>query len=59
MIRFLKKYQKNGQPIRADGPKRHIIDKSGTPTMGGAIILLGLIVSVLCWGDLSNINILF
>ncbi len=54
MIRFLKKYQKNGQPIRADGPKRHIIEKSGTPTMGGVIILLGVIVSSLLWADLSN-----
>ena len=54
MIRFLKKHQKNGQPIRADGPKRHIIEKSGTPTMGGVIILLGVIVSSLLWADLSN-----
>ncbi len=46
-------------PIRDDGPEEHIIKKIGTPTMGGAIILFGLIVSVLCWGDLSNINILF
>ena len=57
MIRFLKKHQKNGQPIRADGPKRHIIEKSGTPTMGGVIILLGVIVSSLLWADLSNIYI--
>ena len=54
MIRFLKKHQKNGQPIRADGPKRHIVEKSGTPTMGGVIILLGVIVSSLLWADLSN-----
>ncbi|MBU92274.1 MAG: phospho-N-acetylmuramoyl-pentapeptide-transferase [Rhodobiaceae bacterium] len=54
MIRFLKKHQKNGQPIRADGPKWHIIEKSGTPTMGGVIILLGVIVSSLLWVDLSN-----
>ena len=46
-------------PIRDDGPEDHVIKKIGTPTMGGAIILFGLIVSVLCWGDLSNINILF
>jgi phospho-N-acetylmuramoyl-pentapeptide-transferase len=46
-------------PIRNDGPKDHIIKKIGTPTMGGVIILFGLLVSVLCWGDLSNISILF
>ena len=46
-------------PIRNDGPEDHIIKKIGTPTMGGLIILFGLLVSVLCWGDLSNISILF
>jgi len=46
-------------PIRDDGPKDHIIKKIGTPTMGGVIILLGLLISVLFWADLSNINILF
>ena len=51
--------QKILNPIRNDGPEDHIIKKIGTPTMGGVIILLGLLVSVLCWADLSNINILF
>ena len=51
--------QKIYNPIRDDGPEEHIIKKIGTPTMGGLIILLGLLVSVLCWADLSNINILF
>ena len=46
-------------PIRNDGPQDHIIKKIGTPTMGGLIILLGLLVSVICWGDLTNINVLF
>ena len=46
-------------PIREDGPSDHIIKKIGTPTMGGVIILIGLIVSVLLWADLSNIYILF
>ncbi len=46
-------------PIRDDGPEEHIVKKIGTPTMGGVIILIGLLVSVLCWGDLTNINILF
>ncbi len=51
--------QKILNPIRNDGPEDHIVKKIGTPTMGGVIILLGLLISVLCWGDLSNINILF
>ena len=51
--------QKILNPIRNDGPEDHIVKKIGTPTMGGIIILIGLLVSVLCWGDLSNLNILF
>ena len=47
LIRFFSN-QKILNPIRDDGPEEHIIKKIGTPTMGGAIILLGLIVSVLC-----------
>ena len=46
-------------PIRKDGPSDHIIKKIGTPTMGGVIILLGLIISVVLWADLTNIYILF
>jgi len=46
-------------PIRDDGPKDHIVKKIGTPTMGGVIILFGLLISILCWGDLSNVGILF
>ena len=46
-------------PIRNDGPEDHIIKKIGTPTMGGVIILFGLLVAVLCWGDLSNISVIF
>jgi phospho-N-acetylmuramoyl-pentapeptide-transferase len=51
--------QKFLNPIRDDGPEEHIVKKIGTPTMGGVIILIGLLVSVLCWGDLTNINIIF
>lgn len=54
IIRMLKVRQKKGQPIRNDGPESHIIEKAGTPTMGGFMILLGLIVSTLLWADLSN-----
>ena len=51
--------QKILNPIRDDGPEDHIVKKIGTPTMGGVIILIGLLVSVFCWGDLTNINIIF
>lgn len=53
-IRWLKSKQKKGQPIRDDGPASHIITKAGTPTMGGALILLALFASVLLWGDLTS-----
>ena len=46
-------------PIREDGPTDHIVKKIGTPTMGGIIILIGIIFSVILWADLSNIYILF
>ena len=46
-------------PIRDDGPEDHIVKKMGTPTMGGVIILFGLLASVIFWADLSNVNILF
>lgn len=45
-----------GQIVRDDGPQTHI-KKTGTPTMGGSLIILSLMVSVLFWGDLSNIYI--
>ncbi|HST44365.1 MAG TPA: phospho-N-acetylmuramoyl-pentapeptide-transferase, partial [Luteimonas sp.] len=44
---------KGGQPIRQDGPQTHF-SKAGTPTMGGALILLTIFLSVLMWGDLRN-----
>jgi phospho-N-acetylmuramoyl-pentapeptide-transferase len=44
---------KIGQSIRDDGPQSHLV-KAGTPTMGGALILLAIAVSSLLWGDLSN-----
>ena len=42
-----------GQVIRDDGPQSHL-SKAGTPTMGGALILVGITVSTLLWSDLSN-----
>ena len=44
---------KGGQPIRKDGPQSHF-SKAGTPTMGGALILITVAASVLLWGDLRN-----
>jgi len=44
---------KIGQTVRSDGPQSHLI-KSGTPTMGGALILISIGVSTLLWADLTN-----
>ena len=52
LIRWLTE-KKIGQPVREEGPQTHLI-KSGTPTMGGALILISLGVSTLLWADLSN-----
>jgi len=52
MIRKLTEY-KIGQAVRTDGPQTHLA-KSGTPTMGGALILVSITVTVLLWADLSN-----
>ena len=54
IINLLKKKQVNGQPIRSDGPKSHLVDKIGTPTMGGLLILGALITSTLLWARLDN-----
>ena len=54
VIRWLKSVQRGGQPIREDGPPRHLIEKKGTPTMGGVLILLSLTASTLLWADLRN-----
>ena len=54
LIKLFSKNQIMG-PIRQDGPIDHIIKKSGTPTMGGIIIIIGMILSTLLWADLSNI----
>ena len=45
--------KKIGQAVRQDGPQTHLV-KSGTPTMGGALILIAIIITTLLWGDLSN-----
>ena len=52
MIRYLQRMQ-IGQTVRDDGPQSHL-SKSGTPTMGGLLILAALVVSGLLWADLTN-----
>ncbi len=52
LIRHLDQYQ-IGQSVRDDGPRSHL-SKSGTPTMGGLLILLSITISTLCWADLGN-----
>ena len=54
LIAWLRKKQRHGQPIRADGPESHLQTKQGTPTMGGMLILLALSISTLLWADLGN-----
>ena len=54
LIRTLRAIQRQGQPIRPDGPERHLIEKKGTPTMGGVLILASLTISTLLWANLSN-----
>ena len=52
MIRKLTAY-KIGQSVRDDGPQSHLV-KAGTPTMGGALILVSIVVTTLLWADLNN-----
>ena len=52
VIRMLTR-MKVGQAVRTDGPQTHLV-KSGTPTMGGALILIAIGISTLLWSDLSN-----
>src|SRR5262245_3611159 len=54
IINLLRARQGKGQPIRADGPKSHLITKIGTPTMGGLMILFGVLFSVLLWANLTS-----
>lgn len=54
IIAKLHQIQREGQPIRALGPERHLKEKAGTPTMGGILILSTLLISTLLWADLTN-----
>ena len=57
LIKIFAKKQISG-PIRQDGPIDHIVKKSGTPTMGGLIIILGMFLGTFLWADLKNIYVL-
>src|SRR5258706_13551255 len=52
VIRKLTAY-KIGQAVRSDGPQTHLT-KAGTPTMGGALVLIAILITTLLWADLSN-----
>src|ERR1700754_3468636 len=54
IIDNLRLRQGKGQPIRSDGPASHLLTKKGTPTMGGLMILSGLVVSTLLWANPLN-----
>ncbi|MFN6953542.1 MAG: phospho-N-acetylmuramoyl-pentapeptide-transferase [Acetobacteraceae bacterium] len=54
IIAWLRSFQQGGQPIRDDGPERHLVEKKGTPTMGGVMILGALVAAVLLWADLRS-----
>jgi phospho-N-acetylmuramoyl-pentapeptide-transferase len=54
IIDLLRVKQGKGQPIRSDGPQSHLLTKKGTPTMGGLMILSGLLVSTLLWANPAN-----
>ena len=55
-IKFIESHKITG-PIRDDGPISHIIKKSGTPTMGGILILIGILFGTLLWANLENVYI--
>lgn len=57
IIAWLKAKQREGQPIRDDGPQSHLETKKGTPTMGGMMMLIAMSVSTLLWADISNIYV--
>ena len=54
IIDHLRIRQGKGQPIRTDGPQSHILTKAGTPTMGGLMILCGIVVATVLWANPRN-----
>jgi phospho-N-acetylmuramoyl-pentapeptide-transferase len=57
IISLLRLKQGKGQPIREDGPQSHLLTKRGTPTMGGLMIITGVLVSALLWANLANMYV--
>tara|TARA_Y100000590_G_scaffold457246_1_gene609480 strand:+ start:5758 stop:6846 length:1089 start_codon:yes stop_codon:yes gene_type:complete len=57
IIKYLSSLQPIGQPIRDDGPVNHILQKSGTPTMGGILILTSILISFFLWSRLTNVYV--
>ncbi len=56
-IAWMRARQGKGQPIRKEGIERHVIEKAGTPTMGGLMILAGMVGGTLLWANLSNVYV--
>jgi phospho-N-acetylmuramoyl-pentapeptide-transferase len=56
IIKSLRVRQGKGQPIRADGPQTHF-KKAGTPTMGGLMILTGILISSMLWANLASVYV--
>ena len=56
VIAWLRSKQPNVQ-VREDTPERHALTKKGTPTMGGVLILIAMIVSTILWADLTNLYV--
>src|SRR5262249_10099666 len=54
IIDHLRLRQGKGQPIRGDGPQSHLVTKKGVPTMGGLMMLLGILVSTVLWANPAN-----
>ncbi|WP_119300208.1 phospho-N-acetylmuramoyl-pentapeptide-transferase [Dongia deserti] len=54
IINWLKFKQREGQPIREDGPESHLLTKKGTPTMGGLMFLISACLTTILWADVSN-----
>ena len=54
IINWLKFKQREGQPIREDGPESHLLTKKGTPTMGGLMFLISACVTTILWADVRN-----
>jgi len=54
IINWLRIKQREGQPIRTDGPESHLLTKKGTPTMGGLMFLISACATTILWADVSN-----